>query len=136
MSNILAAAMVVAPLSILSALFVYLRAGAIIPPERRRVEGYTRSARRAAIAFLLGGLLLGYLAAGGYGWLRDFATSDAEWIMLWLGIGAAAGLSAAAAFVRIRAGATGLPEIITLNVAWGLAYGWLLPWSVQTFGTV
>ena len=134
MDNLIAAAAVVIPVALLSAIVAYVRTGELTRPESLRARGFRASARRSAIRFLVTALILGYLAAGTYGWLVDFQPDNALTFMVWAGFAVAAVLSVTAAFVRPRLGLGGLPEIVLLSVLWGATYGWLLPEAIRSYG--
>ena len=81
-------------------------------------------------AFLFGGLVLG----GFYGisglWL------SADRILFWTALTLTVLLSIAAAVVRTTIVRSGAIECVTLNLLWGMGYGWALPAVMKYIGMV
>lgn len=133
LNEILAVVLVIMPIALLTGGLVYWRAAQIAEPERIAAEGLAVAARESGVGMGVLALLFGTVVSFGYVWMF------ARWpgvttIYAAVGLLLALGLSIAAAVVRPRHQLGGVPEVIALNLLWGLGYGWLMPLMVRWLG--
>jgi hypothetical protein len=82
----------------------------------------------------MGALLFGALVAVAFALAARAWPNLAGPLFFWLGLGLAIFFSIGAAIVRPHENMGGVPEVIVMNVVWGLGYGWLLPVALGAMG--
>ena len=91
--------------------------------------------RLFSFAFTMAAFLFGALVTAGFyvatGWWQS-----ADRILFWTALSLTVLFSVGAAVVRTQVVKGGAMESITLNLLWGLGYGWLLPTVMRTMGLV
>jgi hypothetical protein len=115
----------------ITALIVYLRTPQIAGNQEIETEGLARTQRLFILAFTAGAILFGVVVAVAYDFVASRWPVIAQPLFIAVGLGAAIIFSLAAAVLRPRENMGGVPELIALNLTWGVGYGWILPYSVS-----
>ncbi len=91
--------------------------------------------RLFSFAFTMAALLFGVVVTTGF-YLATGWWASADRILFWTAVGLTALFSIGAVIVRTQVVKGGAAESVTLNLLWGLGYGWLLPTIMRTLGLV
>ena len=114
-----------------TALIVYQRTPQIAAKEEIDQEGLSNTRKLFTFAFTAGAILFGVVVAVAYDFIAGRWPSLAQPLFFWAGLGTGTIFSLAAAIVRPREGMGGVPEVIALNLLWGLGYGIVLPYTIR-----
>ncbi|MGE5405992.1 MAG: hypothetical protein ACM3PP_13775 [Candidatus Saccharibacteria bacterium] len=122
---------VIIPVSISSAVLVFLRAAQMADPAVVAAKGAAVAGLQSAISYLVGGVVSGVIFTYVYLWMLSKWPASAVGIFHWLGIGLAAMFTVLVLVLFPMWKRAGMAEYIFLNVLWGAAYGWVLPYVMR-----
>ena len=114
-----------------TALIIYQRTPQIAGEEEINEEGLSRTRQLFTFAFTASAVLFGVAVVVSYDFIASRWPSIAQPLFFLGGVVTAGIFSLAAAIVRPREGMGGVPEVIALNLLWGLGYGVVLPYTIH-----
>jgi hypothetical protein len=94
-------------------------------------QGLEQTRRLFTLAFTASAVLFGVVVSVIYNYVQNRWAALAQPLFI---IGSSSAMllfSMAAAIIRPRANVGGVKEVITLNLLWGLGYGWFLPYTLS-----
>jgi hypothetical protein len=118
--NTVAALPVILSITVFSVALVAWRAGDM-------AKVFNRSKVAVVLAYLIGGLIIGFLAVCVYVWMAGHWPSRAVILFRWVALGIAVLLNILVLMMHRKFGRAVVIVWIVLNVVWGVGYGLLLP---------
>ena len=118
--NTIAALPVILSITVFSVALVTWRAG-----DMAKVSN--RSKVAVVLAYLIGGLIIGFLAVWVYMWMAGHWPGRAAILFRWVALGIAVVLNILVLMMYRRFSKAVVIVLIVLNVVWGVGYGLLLP---------
>ena len=114
-----------------TALIIYQRTPQIAGEVEINEEGLSRTRQLFTFTFTASAVLFGVTVVVAYDFIASRWPSIAQPLFFLGGVVTAGIFSLAAAVVRPREDMGGVPEIVALNLLWGIGYGVVLPYTIH-----
>ena len=90
-------------------------------------RAFNRSRIAVVLAYLIGGLIVGFLAVCVYVWMAGHWPGQAVILFRWVALGIAVVLNILVLMMHRKFCRSVVIVLMVLNVVWGVGYGFLLP---------
>ena len=122
--NTVASLTVILSITVFSVALVAWRAGDM-------AKVFNQSKVAVVLAYLIGGLIIGFLAVCVYVWMAGHWPARAAILFRWFALGIAVVLNILVLMMYRRFSRAVVIVLIVLNVVWGVGYGWLMPMVIR-----
>jgi len=122
--NTMAALPVILSITVFSVALVAWRAGDM-------AKVFNQSKVAVVLAYLIGGLIIGFLAVCVYVWMAGHWPARAAILFRWVALGIAVVLNILVLMMYRRFSRAVVIVLIVMNVVWGVGYSWLMPMVIR-----